>query len=47
MFAMATGESGTRADLTSLGAAAVEVTAQAVLRGRPAGHRAGRHTGGV
>ncbi len=32
MFAMATGESGTRADLTSLGAAAVEVTAQAVLR---------------
>ena len=32
MFAMATGESGVRADLTSLGAAAAEVTAQAVLR---------------
>jgi L-aminopeptidase/D-esterase-like protein len=32
MFAMATGESGVHADLTSLGAAAVEVTAQAVLR---------------
>ena len=32
MFAMATGESGVAADLTSLGAAAVEVTAQAILR---------------
>ena len=32
MFAMATGESGTRADLTSLGAAAAEVTARSVLR---------------
>ena len=32
MFAMATGESDTAADLTALGAAAVEVTAQAVLR---------------
>ena len=32
MFAMATGESDTTADLTALGAAAVEVTAQAVLR---------------
>ncbi len=32
MFAMATGESNGAADLTSLGAAAVEVTAQAVLR---------------
>ena len=32
MFAMATGESGVRADLTSLGAVAVEVTAQAILR---------------
>ena len=32
LFAMATGESGVRADLTSLGAAAAEVTAQAVLR---------------
>ena len=32
MFAMSTGESGLSADLTSLGAAAVEVTAQAVLR---------------
>ena len=32
MFAMATGESRMQADLTSLGAAAVEVTAQAVLR---------------
>ncbi len=32
MFAMATGESDATADLTALGAAAVEVTAQAVLR---------------
>ena len=32
MFAMATGESDQTTDLTSLGAAAVEVTAQAVLR---------------
>ena len=32
MFAMATGESDARVDLTSMGAAAVEVTAQAVLR---------------
>lgn len=32
MFAMATGESGVTADLTSLGAAAVEVTALAILR---------------
>ena len=32
MFAMATGESETHADLTALGAAAVEVTAQAILR---------------
>ena len=32
MFAMATGESDAQVDLTSLGAAAVEVTAQAVLR---------------
>ena len=32
MFAMATGESGVTADLTSLGAAAVEVTAEAILR---------------
>ena len=32
MFAMATGESGVGADLTSLGAAAVEVTARAILR---------------
>ena len=32
MFAMATGESAAQIDLTSLGAAAVEVTAQAVLR---------------
>ena len=32
MFAMATGESGVAADLTSLGAAAVEVTARAILR---------------
>jgi L-aminopeptidase/D-esterase-like protein len=33
MFAMATGHNRTPADLTSLGAAAVEATAQAVLRG--------------
>ena len=32
MFAMATGESDAQVDLTSLGAAAVEVTAQAILR---------------
>ena len=32
MFAMATGESEAQVDLTSLGAAAVEATAQAVLR---------------
>jgi len=32
MFAMATGHNKSRVDLTSLGAAAVEVTAQAVLR---------------
>ena len=32
MFAMATGESAAQVDLTSLGAAAVEATAQAVLR---------------
>ena len=32
MFAMATGESAANVDLTSLGAAAVEATAQAVLR---------------
>ena len=32
MFAMATGHNHSRLDLTSLGAAAVEVTAQAVLR---------------
>lgn len=32
MFAMATGESDSRVDLTTLGAAAVEATAQAVLR---------------
>jgi len=32
MFAMATGESDAQFDLTSLGAAAVEVTAQAILR---------------
>ena len=32
MFAMATGESGVGADLTSLGAAAVEVTGRAILR---------------
>lgn len=32
MFAMATGESDAQADLTALGAAAAEVTAQAVLR---------------
>ena len=32
LFAMATGESNATADLTALGAAAVEVTAQAVLR---------------
>ena len=32
MFAMATGESEAKVDLTSLGAAAVEVTAQAVMR---------------
>ena len=32
MFAMATGEAGAGTDLTALGAAAVEVTAQAVLR---------------
>ena len=32
MFAMATGHNDSRLDLTSLGAAAVEVTAQAVLR---------------
>ena len=32
MFAMATGESDSRVDLTALGAAAVEATAQAVLR---------------
>ena len=32
MFAMATGYNGSRLDLTSLGAAAVEVTGQAVLR---------------
>ena len=32
MFAMATGESAAQIDLTSLGAAAVEVTGQAVLR---------------
>jgi L-aminopeptidase/D-esterase-like protein len=32
MFAMATGESEAHADLTALGAAIVEVTAQAILR---------------
>ena len=32
MFAMATGESNVAVDLTALGAAAVEVTAQAILR---------------
>ena len=32
MFAMATGESAAQVDLTALGAAAVEATAQAVLR---------------
>ena len=32
MFAMATGESGPGVDLTTLGAAAAEVVAQAVLR---------------
>jgi len=32
MFAMATGYNRSRLDLTSLGAAAVEVTGQAVLR---------------
>ena len=47
MFAMATGESDATADLTALGAAAVEVTAQAVPAGRALRHRAGRHPSGV
>ena len=32
MFALATGHNDSELDLTSLGAAAVEVTAQAILR---------------